>query len=232
MGWSYDVALDRAKQRYEDLAELVIADVVREIDFDEISQKNPRRVTGTHLYAGIANFTNLLRETDAEGAEDLLLHLHLFAREASRIVKGDFDGCKIHFQGPRVHALAYRPISDESAMAAKAVLTALALRHMLAEFNEVFELTDAAVWKLAAGLDHGTAIATRNGTIGDRELLFLGSPANHAAKIISSVGGIRMTAAVKDLLPASFDAYLAASTVDEGWHIAMAADTVSELASG
>jgi hypothetical protein len=90
-----------------------------EIDFDEISQLHPRRVTGTHLYAGISNFTALLGAAEEESAEGLLLQLHLFAREATRIIKNDFDGCKVHFQGPRVHALAYRPVGDETAMAAK-----------------------------------------------------------------------------------------------------------------
>jgi hypothetical protein len=84
MSWSYDTSLDRATKRHEALAGLTIADVIREIDFDEISQLHPRRVTGTHLYAGVANFTALLREADADGAENLLLQLHLFAREASR----------------------------------------------------------------------------------------------------------------------------------------------------
>lgn len=124
MSWSYDEALDRAKRRYEETAELMVTDVVREIDFDLISRLHPRRVTGTHIYADVSNFNTLLRDADAEGAENLLLRLHLIAREASKIIRKDFDGCKVHFQGPRVHALAYRPVNDESAMAANAVLTA------------------------------------------------------------------------------------------------------------
>lgn len=232
MSWSYDTARDRAAKRYDDLAELTIADVVRETDFESISQLQPRRVAGTHLYAGVANFTTLLRVTDDDGAVDLLLKLHLFAREASRIIKSDFDGCKVHFQGPRAHALAYRPVGDESAMAAKAVLTALALRHMVAVFNNVFELTDTAAWKLAAGLDHGSALATRNGAQGDRELLFLGSPANHAAKIIGTPGSIRMTEAVKDLLSEAFDDHVAAASTGDAWYVkAVSAAAVSELAA-
>lgn len=232
MSWSYGTALDRATTRYGDLADLTIADVVRSTDFDLISQSRPRRVIGTHLYAGIANFTALLRQADDAGSEDLLLKLHLFAREATRIVKNDFDGCKVHFQGPRVHALAYRPVGDELAMATKAVLTALALRHMAAAFNEVFDLTDSAAWKLEAGLDHGTALATRNGATGDRELLFLGSPANHAAKIIGSAGSIRLTGTVKELLPAGLDDHVAATATDDVWYVkAVSAATISEMAT-
>lgn len=232
MSWNYDEALDRAKRRYEETAELTVTDVVQEIDFDKISRLHPRRVTGTHLYADVSNFNTLLRDADAEGAENLLLRLHIFAREASKIIGSDFEGCKVHFQGPRVHALAYRPVSDESAMTAKAILTTLALRHAITLFNDVFKLTDVAPWRLAAGLDHGTAIATRNGASGDQELLFLGNPANYAAKILRDSGGIRMTPTVHDLLPASFDDYLSASTADDAWHVKMSAEKVTELAAG
>lgn len=232
MSWSYETARDRAVKRYDGLADLTISDVVRELDFENISQLQPRRVTGTHLYAGVENFTALLGEADADGAEDLLLKLHLFAREASWIIKSNFDGCKVHFQGPRAHALAYRPVGDESKMVAKAVLTALALRHMVVAFNDVFELSDDAAWKLAAGIAHGSALATRNGAHGDRELLFLGSPANHAAKIIHTAGSIRMTETVKDLLPETFDDHVAVVSPGDAWYAkAVSAATVSEMAA-
>jgi hypothetical protein len=50
MSRSYDEALDRAKRRYEETAELTISHVVQEIDFNKISRLHPRRVTETHLY--------------------------------------------------------------------------------------------------------------------------------------------------------------------------------------
>ena len=47
-----------------------------------------------------------------------------------------------------------------------------------------------------------TSSGTQNGVKGDRELLFVGHPANHAAKIVGSLGSHRLTRAVYDLLPA------------------------------
>lgn len=230
MSWNYDRALERAQARYDQTASLVVTDVIREIDFDNISRTEPRRLAGTHLYADVSNFNQLLAAGDDDAAKDMLRLLHIFAREVSRIIRIDFDGCKVHFQGPRVHALAYRPVGDEAAMAAKAVLTALAIRHAAQAFNEVFDLSDAAAWKVAAGLDHGRCIATRNGASGDQELLFLGSPANHAAKILTP-SGIRLTAAVRNLLPSSFAPYITTSQVDQDvWHVSLAADKTEELA--
>lgn len=229
MAWTYEKAEERAATRYEQTAELAIADITREIDFDLISRTKPRRVSGTHFYLDVVNFTRQLRGELDDHGEDLLRLLHVYSREASRIVGSDFDGQKIHFQGPRLHALAYRPVSDESEMAAKAVLTCLAIRHMTGIFNDVFELADGAAWLVAAGLDHGRCVATRNGADGDQELLFLGSAANHAAKILDKTG-TRMTSRVRDLLPTDFDS--AIIDLDDGdFRIWMPSEDVECLAA-
>ncbi|MFC4858003.1 hypothetical protein [Actinophytocola glycyrrhizae] len=205
MTWTFELAQERAEDRYMQTADLRIEDVTRKIDFDNISRTRPRRVTGTHLYVDIVNFNRQLRaqEEDGDDGEELLRMLHVFAREVSKIIAHDFDGQKIHFQGPRVHALSYRPISDESTIAVKAVLTCLAIRHSTAVFNDVLDLDGSEAWQIAAGLDHGRCIATRNGAGGDQELLFLGGAANHAAKLLQS-SGVRMTTRVYDLLPQTF----------------------------
>src|SRR6202008_2895239 len=203
MAWTFETAQERAEDRYAQTVDLEIEDVVRKIDFDNISRTRPRRVTGTHFYVDVVNFNRQLRAQageDGEDSEALLRMLHIFAREVSKIVARDFDGQKIHFQGPRLHALSYRPISDESTTAVKAVLTCLAIRHMTTVFNDVFDLDGSDAWQIAAGLDHGRCVATRNGAGGDQELLFLGGAANHAAKLLQS-SGVRMTARVCDLLP-------------------------------
>jgi hypothetical protein len=56
-------------------------------------------------------------------------------------------------------------------------------------------------FRVASGADIGDVIGTQNGVKGDRELLFVGHPANHAAKIIGSLGTHRLTPAVYSALP-------------------------------
>lgn len=67
-----------------------------------------------------------------------------------------------------------------------------------------------AAWKVAAGVDHGGVIATKNGVGGDRELLFLGTAANQAAHILQETG-VRISEAVADLLPDWFADHVTAS---------------------
>jgi class 3 adenylate cyclase len=196
VGWDYQRSLDRAKRKWDETDGLIVTPLVRETDFDKIALKQPRLVKGAHFYVGIHNFKALLgvEETD----EEMLRLFHLWAREVTRIIETDFDAVKIHFQGPRVHGVAYRPICDQAAVAATAVLAAAAVRDATKLYNEVHGLNEER-WATAAGVDTGEAVATRSGVAGDRELLFLGKPANYAAKIISS--GLRLTADVADLLP-------------------------------
>ncbi|MFD8499444.1 hypothetical protein [Amycolatopsis sp. NPDC059657] len=228
MTWTPSWARERAQQRNEEIRDLVLTEVAREIDFELISRKEPRVLTGTHFYVDVTNFNQLLREERDDHGEDLLRLLHVFAREVSKVIEDDFGGWKVHFQGPRAHAVAYRPVGQGGTMVVKAVLTCLAIRHVTSVFNEIFELDGGRAWAVAAGLDHGECIATKNGAQGDRELLFLGSAANHAAKTLRS-SGIRMTAQVRDLLPDGLRARTT-SVDEETWCLSLTVGEVERLA--
>lgn len=225
MAWDFENSRDRATGHYESTEGTEVADVAQKTDFESISLTSPRRVTGTHVYVDVANFNSILRSGRVDDAEMLRL-LHLWNREVSKIVK-DFDATKVHFQGPRLHALAYRPVGDPAWMVGKAVLLACACQAAVAAFNDVIGLVDNT-WKVAAGLDHGIVTATRNGTKGDRELLFLGSAANEAAHLLGSAG-IRITSEVETLLPTDFDTYVERA----GDHrvVKMSASQVEEVAA-
>ncbi len=98
-----------------------------------------------------------------------------------------------------MHAVVYRPIDDNAAIAKKAFLMQLALHDFVAN---VFNETTAAdiEYKLASGADLGDAIGTRNGQVTDREMLFIGDPANQAAKVIGEASA-RIRPAIFDQLP-------------------------------
>lgn len=203
MAWNFDSSLSRAQDRWDATAAVTVGDVTRQMDFDNIGLLSPKRLTGAQIYVDISNFNGLIR-SGALSQQEAVRRLHLWQREATRIT-GGLEAAKVHFQGPRLHAVAYRPISDQARAALKAVLLGSALRHSLSAFNDTIATDDA--WISAVGVDHGQVTVTRNGTKGDRELLFLGPAANHAAKVLPK-SGIRVTPAVADLLPDDFTSYL------------------------
>jgi hypothetical protein len=215
VSWDYDRSLQRAQDKYEETEGLTVTPVLRELDFDNISLREPRRVRAAHLYVDVCNFTALLghsAEAGTDQEEDMVRRLHLYGREVTRVVEEDLDATKVHFQGPKLHALAYRPLSSDVDMVVKGVLAAAAIRETAKVFNEIFAISGTDAWQTAAGVDFGEAIVTKDGVGGDRELLFLGHPANMAAKIIR--GGLRLTSEVVALLPDSFDEYLAEAADD------------------
>jgi class 3 adenylate cyclase len=204
MGWRYDRSRDRIKEHLDSIGDIEIEKLVKEADLDSLlTETRCREIFGTHVYISVSNFARLVAETSTDTEfRRLIQAVHIYQREASRLVEDSklFDGVRVHFQGPKLHALFYRPIDDGRALATRALLIQLVLRDFTRSiFNPAFPHFDNFV--VSGGADIGSVIGTRNGSKGDRELLFLGSPANRAAKIIRGHGILRITDRLFDALP-------------------------------
>jgi class 3 adenylate cyclase len=205
MSWDHDRSVERIQTHLEGMGDIVVSKLKREADLEELlSETQCREIFGAHVYVQVANFARLASAAtdDEEEIKRLIQAVHIYQREVSRIVESSdlFDGVRVHFQGAKLHALFYRPIDDEAELAARAVLLQLVLRDFIASvFNPAF--TSVGDFRVAAGADIGDVIGTQNGVRGDRELLFVGAPANYAAKIVGPAGTLRITSAVYDALP-------------------------------
>jgi hypothetical protein len=202
MGWSKDESLARCNKKYDETVGIKVTKLDREMDFDNISLLEPKRIFGAHVYVEIVNFSSIVGDKLDIGCEpDLLRRLHLHSRELTRVVEHDFGAAKVHFQGPKLHAVVFRPIDDPEAIARCALAIAAASKQTVEDvMNELF---GDDPWEVAVGVDLGDAVATKNNLRGDQELLFLGEPANEAAKIISA--GILVTGNVADAAPADLN---------------------------
>jgi class 3 adenylate cyclase len=203
MGWEYDRSRERIRRHLDAMGEIEVAKLGRLADLESLlTETTCREIYGAHVYAKVTNFAQLAScaSDEDDTYKRLIQALHLYQREVSRIVEQVFDGLRVHFQGATLHALFYRPVDDGAALATRAVLLQFVLKDFIRTiFNPAFPHFEN--FAVAAGVDLGTAIGTRNGMDGDRELLFLGSPANYAAKIISRSGRLRLTQRVCEALP-------------------------------
>jgi class 3 adenylate cyclase len=201
MGWQHDRSRKRIQNEADRLGEIEVKKLGREMELANLSVTRCREIFGAHLYIPVSNFPRLVC-SDTFAADDykrLIRCVHCYQRELSRMVETDFGDVKVHFQGPKLHALCYRPIDDATTIARHAALLGLAVGDFVRNvFNPFFDAYPD--FEVAAGIDMGNVIATKNGTSGDRELLFLGGPANHAAKIVGEAG-VRLTGAVYEALP-------------------------------
>ena len=104
-----------------------------------------------------------------------------------------------------MHALFYRPIDNATKIAARSVLLQIVIRDFVESvFNPAFP--KLGNFQTAAAADIGDTVGTQNGVEGDRELLFLGGPANRAAKTLGDARSDRVTKAVFDALPSDLQA--------------------------
>ncbi len=204
MSWNINTSRARVEEYIQNMGDIYIEPLDREANLDSLlTPTNCRDIYGAHVYAQVSNFACLASSlTDEDEYKRMIQALHIYQREVARIVESNaiFDGFRVHFQGSKLHALFYRPIRNPRAIATRAVLLQLVLKDFVTNvFNPAFSIDD---FKIAGGTDIGNAIGTSNGIKGDRELLFIGSPANYAAKIVSDDWKMRLTERVYAELPA------------------------------
>ena len=223
MPWNYQTSTGRVRDYLDNLGEIEIEDLDREMNLDNLSPTKCRKIYGAHVYSEIRNLATAVNDSTVDRKE-LIQAVHVYQREVARIAAA-VGGVLIAFQGGRAHVLIYRPIRDAGKIAAKAIDLQLILDRFGIVFNE--EFTNFKDLKIQSGSDIGDAIGTRNGMDGDREKLFLGRPANHAAKLLGTAVDRRLTDEMAGAIPTDKDE-LISENPDGAWKLRRV--TVDELA--
>jgi hypothetical protein len=227
MSWDETRSRERIAAHLESMGQISIEDLGRQADLEALlTETRCRRIAGAHAYSEISNFPSIVSTASGEALQEAVRALHIWQRRTVAIIESVFDGVFVHFQGPRMHALIYRPY-DTEAQATRAVLLLLVLDDLAqSQFNARF--STLADFQLRSGCDIGTVVGTRNGVNGDRELLFVGDPANWAAKIIAGRRRITVTQRIVDALPNDIAQYVDAENEGDPRVISC---TSSELAA-
>lgn len=189
MAWKKQTAAERIEQALADCGEIEVADLVRETDLNNLPLSKAYRVRGAHIYVAVTNAAKLLHSDDTESERShrrFLRFLHVYQRVAHTDVFSRTDAVKVDFHNERLHFIVYRPYDSEKKRIVNAIAVGAAIACLLegvGAFHD--ELPDAHV---SVGIESGTALALSNGTRGDRESLFVGHPANHAAHLLGGRG--------------------------------------------
>lgn len=180
--WNDDRARKRIKVRLNEVETVEIVDWTRDLSLESIPRNRAYRVDGVHVYADILNLQEMLNCTDVEGEtchKRTLRFLNLHYRAVDRVL----NACgvrRVDFANQRLHALITKPYDDEAVRVHRAIAVAQLMIDVLAETGEDDgHIPDAVV---RVGIDTGKTLAVNNGRSGNREPLFLGPAANHAAK--------------------------------------------------
>lgn len=195
--WNYDRAADHIDKKIKAVESVEVVDYTRDLSLENIPVNKGYRVDGVHLYADILNLDEMLAVTTTEGEtchRRTLRFLNLHYRAVSRILS-KCDMKRVDFHNQRLHGLVTKPYSSEKE--AKRIHRAIAAGKLMIDvLNETGDEDEHIPnAKVRIGIDSGEALAVNNGRNGGREPLFLGDPANIAAKYAAagSASGIFLT---------------------------------------
>jgi class 3 adenylate cyclase len=184
--WKLERAVEQIKKRIADVKEVTIKDYVRDMSLENIKTNEGYRVEGVHLYADILNMEEILGTTQTEGVtthKRTLRFLNQHYRAVSRIMD-ETSAQRIDFHNQRLHAIVVKPYNTEEGAEASRIHHSIAVAQLiidvLKETGNADEQIPNAIVRV--GIDSGKSLAVNNGRNGYREPLFLGAPANHAAK--------------------------------------------------
>lgn len=143
-------------------------------------------VDTVQIYINLTNFNEYLlsegKETEASHKRALEF-LHLYYSACDRVIEKS-EAQRVDFHGARLHMV----VLDSTGNGIDEAAIARALR-LVKRFEYLAEKANAELGnnafpvKISVGIDTGLCVAINNGTGAEQEPMFLGSAANHAAKL-------------------------------------------------
>lgn len=203
MTWDETTSKNRIRREYARVEDVDIKEYARDTNLASIPVNVGYRVDGVHLYIDITNFDDILTPTGEETEtkhKRALRFLDLHQRAVYRILDKE-DVVKVDFHNQRLHAVVTKPYGDAEGRVNKAVAVAQLIIDVLGQTGDTDDQIPNATARV--GIDTGLALAVANGRWGDgREPLFLGNPANLAAKHAnySKTTGIFLTEAAREII--------------------------------
>lgn len=173
------------------------------INLDSLSIYDNKRVIAASIFADVAGFTRFIDAAKSErGRRKALRVFHAIRRELALVIKEDYHGLRIRYQGDRVQGLFHLPKDDKAAIARKAVEAAIGLQSSMRQSLGAC-LPEMDSLQLKVGIDMGITLVSKLGSRGERDRICLGEPVERAATCEeqSDGGQIRITEQVYKLLP-------------------------------
>ncbi len=167
--------------------EVTIKAYTKDKSLSKIKVNEAYEMNAVHLYVDILNLKGIL--TTENGTESPTTHkraLRFFDSHvrAIKFILDRTDSLFVDFHNQRLHAVIVKPYGDDSEKAR--IDKAIAISDLIIEsVNQKREIDgDEAIEpaEIRIGIDSGLALAVNNGRKSNKEPLFLGDPANHAAK--------------------------------------------------
>lgn len=201
--WDTDRAEGHIDKLCDSVKDVVITPYTREMELGNIPVNRAYEMDAVHIYVDILNLENLLTKDGNESETSHKRAIRFFDSHfrTIRYILDKSESLFVDFHNQRLHAVVTKPYDDEKKRLDRAValsdLIINAVAQQKKDSNDNY--IDAAT--IRVGIDSGIALAVNNGRAKNKEPLFLGNPANHAAKhAAGDKKGIYLTANARDVL--------------------------------
>ena len=223
--WNHDRSKTRIDAEIERMKNAEVLDYTRSMSLENIPKTKAYRMDAVHLYADIINLDDILDNTESEGPmchKRTLRFLNQHYRAVHRILE-ECDAVRVDFHNQRLHSVVATPYNSEANGEAKRVRKAVSIAQLIIDVLHETGDDDQNIpnAEVVVGIDSGKALAVNNGRNGGREPLFLGPPANHAAKhSVSRTAGIYLTNEARKAI--------GLEEVDDSVHTALTAEEIGK----
>jgi class 3 adenylate cyclase len=170
--------LKKKTEQYRDalpLHEMEISDAEVIIDLEQLTERNSKKVSAVALYADLDGFTRYVQSAEEDEAIISLVRiLHMIRSEFHAVVEQDYPGLVLQHQGDRIFAIVHMPSGDSfEKRCANGLDVAIGIQSSM-EHVLKNHLGDRKGIHVAVGIDVGSALVTRLGRKGEREVVCLG----------------------------------------------------------
>ena len=210
--WDPEESAERIEEdkRTFPLKDIQYSDAEVPIDLDSLGVTNNKRIWAASLFADVDGFTRYIDAAKTDNEKKSALRVfHVIRKEMAAVVKQDFAGLRIQYQGDRVQALFHLPKDDFNAIVEKSINAAVGLQSSM-EFTLKKCLPESSPLHLSIGIDADITLVSKLGIRGDRDRICIGMGVERAAACQESCKGaeIGITRSAYKLLPATMQQHL------------------------
>jgi class 3 adenylate cyclase len=210
--WNKTRAETHVDNLCDEVEDVTIKQYTRDKSLSNIKVDEAYSMNAVHLYVDVLNLEGIL--TTQNGTESEITHkraIRFFDSHvrAIKFILDKTDSIFVDFHNQRLHAVVAKPYGDENEKARldKAIAIADLIMDSVQQKREVDGDDAIEPAEIRIGIDTGLALAVNNGRRSNREPLFLGNPANHAAKHASgNAVGIYLTPTARSVMGLNLDA--------------------------
>lgn len=200
---------EKWKQRTQDakdrlvLSGMDVSGVEAPIDREALSESNSKRFDAAPFYADLDGFTSCVQAAEKDDdVKSLVRVFHLIRQEFQSVIESDYNGLAVQHQGDCVLGLGYLPSGNDNddRRRRKALDIAIGLQSSMEHVLNAY--VGQRDFHVAIGIDAGKVLLTRLGKKGERELVALSLPVDHAQRLQKRSDGneIRVSGEVYDAI--------------------------------